>query len=41
MIYSLQSQKIINSTFPKEKEEEEINKGKAFLHKIYQYYKEL
>jgi len=41
MIYSLQSQKIINSTFPKEKEEEEINKGKAFLHKIYKYYKEL
>ncbi|MDG1438147.1 MAG: LTA synthase family protein, partial [Emcibacteraceae bacterium] len=41
MVYSMRSQKVVNSSFSAEEEEVETQKGNAFLHEIYQDYKAL
>jgi len=41
MVYSMRSQKVVNSSFSKEEEAIETEKGNAFLYEIYQDYKKL
>lgn len=41
MVYSMQGQKVVNSSFSKEEEAKETEKGNAFLYEIYQDYKNL
>ncbi|MGB0914511.1 MAG: LTA synthase family protein, partial [Crocinitomicaceae bacterium] len=41
MVYSMEANKIVNSTYSKEDEKSEVEKGYAFLNEIYQDYKKL